>query len=58
MRCKDCGLDVNFCDNCGREFKNQSDIVHYIRKYGKNKNVYHICLSCLNKMMINKKESE
>ena len=58
MKCADCGLDVKYCSICNRKFKNQSDIVHYIRKNGKSgkTETLHICLSCLNKFVFNRGE--
>jgi len=56
MKCLDCGLEVKYCSICNREFKNQSDIVHYIRKNGTTKTILHICLNCLDKYVLNKGE--
>jgi len=51
MKCADCGIEVKYCWRCGKEFKDEGDIVHYVWKKGEYKSVYHICLKCFDYAM-------
>jgi len=46
MKCEYCGMDVKLCWKCGREFKDEYDVFHYIYKNGENESVYHVCTKC------------